>query len=72
MPAIADRYGVNKSTVSRTIWRGLDRLYDCLRFVSPEFSELEDVRKALRIDPKTGCKQRNRKRQYTKRRKYRA
>lgn len=72
MPEIAERYGVNKSTVSRTIGRGLDRLYDCLRFVSPEFRELDEVRKTLRIDPKTGYKQRKLKRHYTKRRKYSA
>lgn len=34
---IAERYGVNKSTVSRTINRGLDTAYSYLRFVSPLF-----------------------------------
>lgn len=34
---IAEFYGVNKSTVSRTIRRGLDRAYGYLRFVSPLF-----------------------------------
>lgn len=34
---IAELYGVNKSTVSRTIRRGLDKAYGYLRFVSPLF-----------------------------------
>lgn len=34
---IADFYGVNKSTVSRTIHRGLDNAHGYLRFVSPLF-----------------------------------
>lgn len=34
---IAEMYGVNKSTVSRTIHRGLDKAYKYLRFVSPLF-----------------------------------
>lgn len=34
---IADFYGVNKSTVSRTIHRGLDKAHGYLRFVSPLF-----------------------------------
>ena len=34
---IGDRYGVDKSTVSRTINRGLDKMYRYLRFVSPTF-----------------------------------
>ena len=34
---IADLYGVNPSTVSRTIHRGLDKAYGYLRFVSPLF-----------------------------------
>lgn len=32
---IAEEYGVNKSTVSRTIHRGIERTFDHLRFVSP-------------------------------------
>ena len=32
MPQIASRLGVNKSTVSRTIHRGEDRLRRCLRY----------------------------------------
>ena len=34
---IGERYGVDHSTVSRTIHRGLDRMYRYLRFVSPAF-----------------------------------
>lgn len=34
---IAQRYGVNPSTVSRTINRGLGNAYKYLRFVSPLF-----------------------------------
>ncbi len=32
MEAIAQQYGVNKSTVSRTLKRGRQRLYRCLRY----------------------------------------
>ena len=32
MEAIAQRYGVNKSTVSRTLKRGRKRLHRCLRY----------------------------------------
>lgn len=55
---IAARYGVDRSTVSRTINTGLDRLYDCLRFTDPSFADLKDIRDVLRIDRKNGCKQR--------------
>ena len=34
---IGERYGKNPATVSRTIHRGLDRMYRYLRFVSPAF-----------------------------------
>lgn len=34
---IAEFYGVHKSTVSRTIHRGLDKAHGYLRFVSPLF-----------------------------------
>jgi len=34
---IAEFYGLNPSTVSRTINRGLDKAYGYLRFVSPLF-----------------------------------
>lgn len=34
---IAEFYGVNKSTVSKTIHRGLDNAHGYLRFVSPLF-----------------------------------
>lgn len=37
---IAEKYGVNISTVSRTINRGLDRIYKYLRFSSPTFINL--------------------------------
>lgn len=37
MDAIADLYGINRSTVSRTIHRGIDTAYGYLRFVSPLF-----------------------------------
>lgn len=37
IPRIAKEYGVNKSTVSRTIRAGLDRAYGYLRFASPLF-----------------------------------
>lgn len=36
MKEIAACYGVNKSVVSRTINRGLENLYDYLRFCSPD------------------------------------
>lgn len=32
MPQIADLLGINRSTVSRTIWRAKQRLYRCLRY----------------------------------------
>ena len=32
MEAIAKEFGVNKSTVSRTLKRGRQRLYRCLRY----------------------------------------
>lgn len=34
---IGERYGKNPATVSRTIHRGLDKMYRYLRFVSPTF-----------------------------------
>lgn len=34
---VGERYGVDHTTVSRTIHRGLDRAYRYLRFVSPAF-----------------------------------
>lgn len=36
---IAKIYGVNKSTVSRTIDRGLDNLYKIMSIISPEFAD---------------------------------
>lgn len=44
MPQIAAMYGVNPSTVSRTIHRGLDRAYRYLRFVSPAFIKVPQRR----------------------------
>lgn len=71
MQEIAERYGVHRSTVSRMINAGLDRLYDCLRFTDPAFAELKDIRDVLKIDRKKGCKQRRykrtRKKQYKNR-----
>ncbi|MEG1658909.1 MAG: sigma-70 family RNA polymerase sigma factor [Oscillibacter sp.] len=32
MPQIAAHLGINRSTVSRTIWRAKQRLYQCLRY----------------------------------------
>lgn len=37
MPQIAEIYGIDRSTVSRTINRGLSSAYKALRFVSPLF-----------------------------------
>lgn len=45
---IADMYGVNKSTVSRTIQRGLDTAYKYLRFVSPLFINAPQKRRYLK------------------------
>lgn len=44
---IAELYGVDKSTVSRTIRRGLDTAYRYLRFVSPLFIRKPEKRAAL-------------------------
>lgn len=32
---IANKYGLTKSAVSRTINRGLDNIFDCIKFASP-------------------------------------
>lgn len=48
IPRIAERYGVDKSTVSRTIHRGLDNAYKALRFVSPLFIKAPQRRGYLR------------------------
>ena len=48
IPQIAKRYGVDKSTVSRTIHRGLDNAYHVLRFVSPLFIKAPNKRGYLR------------------------
>ena len=44
---IARLYGVNKSTVSRNINRGLDNAYPYLRFCSPLFIKEPKMRKYL-------------------------
>ena len=41
IPSIARRYGVNKSTVSRTLKRGRERLYRCLRYGAANLLEDE-------------------------------
>lgn len=42
MEAIAKEYGVNKSTVSRTLKRGRQRLYRCLRYGAANLLEQAD------------------------------
>lgn len=51
---IAEMYGVNASTVSRTIHRGLDRAYKYLRFVSPLFINVPQNRGRLKKYKKRG------------------
>ena len=48
MPQIAEQYGVDVSTVSRTIHRGLANAYNVLRFVSPLFIKAPKRRGCLR------------------------
>lgn len=48
VPEIAALYGVNGSTVSRTIRRGLDNAYGYLRFVSPLFIKRPEKRAPLK------------------------
>lgn len=48
MPDIAERHGVDPSTVSKTIQRGLDNAYKPLRFMSPLFMRLPPRRRMLR------------------------
>lgn len=48
---IAKRYGVNASTVSRTIDRGLDRAYSYLKFLSPLF--IKAPKRRIRLSNKT-------------------
>lgn len=45
---IGERYGKNPATVSRTIHRGLDRMYRYLRFVSPAFIQAPNRRSYLK------------------------
>ena len=47
MAEIAEKYDVNKATVSRTIRRGLDTAYGYLRFVSPLFIKQPKQRRYL-------------------------
>lgn len=56
IPEIAALYGVCKSTVSRNIRRGLRRMYDHLRFCSPELCTVQQ--KQGRITRKAGWKKR--------------
>ena len=51
---IAERYGVDASTVNKTIHRGLDNAYNTLRFVSPLFIKMPSRRRVLR---KEGCRE---------------
>lgn len=53
---IAELYGVYKSTVSRTIRRALRRMYDHLRFCSPELCKVPQ--KQWRLTQKAGRKKR--------------
>lgn len=48
---IAKQYQVNKATVSRTINRGLDRIYRIMVIISPEFSD-GLVRKKMHLHSK--------------------
>lgn len=45
---IGEQYGKNPATVSRTIHRGLDRMYRYLRFVSPAFIQAPNRRSYLK------------------------
>lgn len=46
---IGEMYGVNASTVSRGINRGLKNLFKALRLISPRFYNLEFINMDLRI-----------------------
>lgn len=52
IPQIAEEYGVNASTVSRTIRRGMNRAYGYLRFLSPLLINAPQKRGYLRRDLK--------------------
>lgn len=56
MQEIAALYGVYKSTVSRSIKRGLRRMYDHLRFCAPELCKVQQ--KQGRLTQKAGRKKR--------------
>lgn len=58
---IANFYGVNKSTVSRTIHRGLDKAHGYLRFVSPLFIRAPKKRAPLSNGKKPENRGRRRK-----------
>ena len=47
---IAERHGVDRTTVSRTIHRGLDKAYNELKFVSPLFIKAPKRRKYLTMN----------------------
>lgn len=52
---IVELYGVNPSTVSRTIRRGVDKAYGYLRFTSPLF--IKEKKKSVRLsNGKKRCK----------------
>ncbi len=53
---IAEFYGVNTSTVSRTIRRGINRAYGYLRFVSPLFINPPQRRSPLKNERKRSPK----------------
>ena len=54
---IAEMYGVNKSTVSRVIHAGLNNVYRYLRFVSPQYMNVKQVK----VNLAKGMKYRKRK-----------
>lgn len=56
MNEIGQELGVSKATVSRTINRGLDRLYHVLRYANPRYLTFPKSRKASSL--KKGRKQR--------------
>lgn len=63
MKEIGKRYNVNRATVSRTINRGLDRLYDVLRFTSPKYAE-QFIRDSFRISRTKGHTKKRTKRSW--------
>lgn len=67
MPEIADRYGVNRSTVSRTINRGMIRIKKVMRYCSPQLLKASIGEERISI-PRAS----NRNKKYRIRRKRRA